>query len=104
MKPNGILAAALLCALSAISFAKPRKVFILAGQLNMEGQGVVSMDGERNYNGGKGNLVWSMKNSKSADKMECLKNESVKPAGALSEISFTALPGKTYLVAEFEPS
>ncbi len=45
------------------------KVFILAGQSNMEGQGVVSMDGERDYNGGKGNLVWSMKHSKSAEKM-----------------------------------
>ena len=53
----------------------PIKVFILAGQSNMEGQGVVSMDGERDYNGGKGNLVWSMKNSKSAEKMKKLKNE-----------------------------
>lgn len=53
----------------------PIKVFILAGQSNMEGQGVVSMDGERDYNGGKGNLVWSMKHSKSAEKMKKLKNE-----------------------------
>jgi len=30
--------------------------------------------------------------------------KSVNPAGALSEISFTALPGKTYRVAESEPS
>jgi len=41
---------------------------------------VVFMDDERDYNGGKGNLVWSMKNSsmknsKSAGKMKCLKNE-----------------------------
>lgn len=50
------------------------KVFILAGQSNMEGQGVVSMDGERDYNGGKGNLEWSMKNSRSADQMQRLKN------------------------------
>lgn len=55
--------------------AESIKVFILAGQSNMEGQGVVSMDGERDYNGGKGNLVWSMKNSKSAGKMKGLKNE-----------------------------
>jgi hypothetical protein len=34
----------------------PIKVFILAGQSNMEGQGVVSMDGEKDYNGGKGIL------------------------------------------------
>jgi alpha-galactosidase len=37
MKPTAILTAALLCALSSISFAKPLKVFILAGQSNMEG-------------------------------------------------------------------
>ena len=57
------------------SAASPIKVFILAGQSNMEGQGVVSMDGEKDYNGGKGNLVWSMKNSKSSEKMKSLKNE-----------------------------
>jgi hypothetical protein len=74
MKPTAILALALLWALSPISFAEPIKVFILAGQSNMEGQGVVSMDGERDYNGGKGNLVWSMKNSESAEKMKGLKD------------------------------
>lgn len=57
------------------STAAPIKVFILAGQSNMEGQGVVSMDGAKDYNGGKGNLVWSMKNSKSTAKMKCLKND-----------------------------
>ncbi len=51
------------------------KVFILAGQSNMEGQGVVSMDDPHNYNGGKGNLVWSMKYSKSAEKMKHLKDK-----------------------------
>ena len=53
----------------------PVKVFLLAGQSNMEGQGVVSMDDPRNYNGGKGNLVWSMKSSPSAPLMKHLKNE-----------------------------
>jgi hypothetical protein len=53
----------------------PIKVFLLAGQSNMEGQGVVSMDDPKNYNGGKGNLEWSMKNSASAAKMKHLKNE-----------------------------
>ena len=43
-------------------FKGPVKVFILAGQSNMEGQGSVDHD----YNGEKGNLVWSMKHSKSA--------------------------------------
>ena len=51
----------------------PVKVFILAGQSNMEGQGVVSMDHPDYYNGGKGNLVWSMKHSASAEKMKHLK-------------------------------
>ena len=37
MKPTVILTAALLCALSPISFAKPLKVFILSGQSNMQG-------------------------------------------------------------------
>ena len=56
-------------------FKRPVKVFILAGQSNMEGQGVVSMDGERDYNGGKGNLIWSMKNSKSSERLKKLRNE-----------------------------
>ncbi len=37
MKPTAILTAALLCALSPFSHAKPLKVFILAGQSNMQG-------------------------------------------------------------------
>ena len=56
----------------------PIKVFILAGQSNMEGQGVVSMDHPEYYNGGKGNLVWSMKNSKSAEIMKHLKDDKGK--------------------------
>ena len=52
----------------------PFQVFILAGQSNMEGQGVVSMDHEKYYNGGKGNLVWSMQHSASKDKMKHLRD------------------------------
>ena len=36
----------------------------------MEGQGVVSMDDPRNYDGGKGNLVWSMEHSASKAQRE----------------------------------
>ena len=36
--------------------AKPLKVFILAGQSNMEGQAVVDLTG-KDYNGGKGTLA-----------------------------------------------
>ncbi len=33
------------------------RVYLLAGQSNMEGHGVVDLDDERDYNGGRGNLV-----------------------------------------------
>jgi len=59
-----------------ISGSAPIKVFILAGQSNMEGQGVVEMDHSEYYNGGKGNLVWSMENSASADKMRHLRDDN----------------------------
>jgi alpha-galactosidase len=42
MKLTFFLTAALLCVLSPISFAKPLKVFILAGQSNMEGHAEIS--------------------------------------------------------------
>lgn len=54
--------------------AMPVQVFILAGQSNMEGQGVVSMDDPRDYNGGKGNLVWSLEHSASRDRMQHLRD------------------------------
>jgi hypothetical protein len=58
--------------------SQPLKVFILAGQSNMEGQGVVSMNHEQSYNGGKGNLVWSMANSASKEKMTHLRDDDRK--------------------------
>ena len=75
-RPMKFIATFLITVMFAVASAEanPLKVFILAGQSNMEGQGVVSMTGERDYNGGKGNLVWSMKNSKSAEKMKGLKD------------------------------
>ena len=42
MKPTTILTAALLCVLSPLSHAKPLKVFILAGQSNMQGHADLS--------------------------------------------------------------
>jgi alpha-galactosidase len=39
---NAILTAALLCVLSPISYAKPLKIFIMAGQSNMEGHAAIS--------------------------------------------------------------
>lgn len=58
--------------------APPVQVFILAGQSNMEGQGVVEMDHPKYYNGGKGNLVWSMKNSASKERMKHLRDQDGK--------------------------
>lgn len=55
--------------------AETLKVFLLAGQSNMQGQGVVEMDHPEYYNGGKGNLVWSMKYSASKDKMRHLRDD-----------------------------
>jgi uncharacterized protein len=62
--------------LEKISGNAPIKVFILAGQSNMEGQGVVEMDHPEYYNGGKGNLVWSMQHSASADKIKHLRDDN----------------------------
>lgn len=59
---------------SAADQGKKVQVFILAGQSNMEGQGVVLMDHTKYYNGGKGNLVWSMEHSASNDGMQHLKD------------------------------
>jgi alpha-galactosidase len=50
--------------------AKPVKVFILAGQSNMEGHGVIQADPERN--GGKGSLEHAAKDPASAAKFKKL--------------------------------
>lgn len=76
-----LLAIVMLSPLSALCAAdapKPIKVFILAGQSNMQGQGVVSMDHPNDYNSGKGNLVWSMQHSASKDKMRHLRDAEGK--------------------------
>lgn len=54
---------------------KKAVVFVLAGQSNMQGQGVVSMDHEKYYNAGKGNLIWSMEHSQSKEKMKHLRDD-----------------------------
>ena len=48
------------------------QVYILAGQSNMEGQGVVDMDHPKYYNGGKGNLNTVM--TANPDRYKHLKN------------------------------
>jgi hypothetical protein len=56
----------LLTILATTTQAKPFKVFLLAGQSNMEGQGVVDMDHPQYYNGGKGTLLRVMQDPKKA--------------------------------------
>jgi hypothetical protein len=52
----------------------PLKVFILAGQSNMEGQAVVDLEG-KDYNGGKGTLKFLMNDPAKAAPFKHLKNE-----------------------------
>ena len=54
---------------------KPIKIFILAGQSNMQGQGVVSMDHPERYNKGLGNLEWAIKNAPSRERMKHLQDK-----------------------------
>ena len=66
--------AALLCASQATSraadAAKPVKVFILAGQSNMEGQGVIKAEAKRNE--GQGSREWLVKNPSTAARFKHL--------------------------------
>ncbi len=64
------------CAGDSRGELKPVKVFLLAGQSNMEGQGVVAMDHPRYYNSGKGNLVNVMKDPKKAHLFKHLKDQN----------------------------
>lgn len=57
------------------SVSKTVKVFILAGQSNMQGQGVVDLNDPKEYNGGKGMLEYVMIYSPLADEYAHLKNE-----------------------------
>ncbi|MFO1040524.1 MAG: sialate O-acetylesterase [Planctomycetaceae bacterium] len=69
MKPVSMLAFCLLLVQTALTVsaaeAKPLKVFILAGQSNMEGQAVTDLEG-KDYNDGKGTLKFLMKDSQKA--------------------------------------
>lgn len=75
-------AAALLVSIPSVQAGQagksPVKVFILAGQSNMQGQGVVDMDGPKDYNGGKGNLEYVMKHSPNARLYKHLKDKDGK--------------------------
>jgi len=69
---HAIVVSGLLFALAEESRAadKPVKVFILAGQSNMEGHGIIKADPKRNE--GKGSLEYIAKNPATADKFKHL--------------------------------
>ena len=96
----------------------PVRVFILAGQSNMEGQGVVDLDHPEYYNGGKGTLQRVMADPKKAARFSHVKDadgnwivrddvfvrfktrhETKK--GGLS-IGFAGYPGKHHIGPEFQ--
>ncbi len=60
----------------AVSAAEPPvvRVFLLAGQSNMEGQGVVDLDHKQHYNGGRGTLQWLLRQADSRDRWQHLRN------------------------------
>jgi hypothetical protein len=95
------------------------KVFILAGQSNMQGQGVVEMDHPEYYNGGKGNLVYSMKHSphktmythlKDADGKWTVRDDvwvrHVRPKGELHKgdltVGYTGYGGRSHIGPELQ--
>ena len=63
------------CTSLSQSSANTVQVYILAGQSNMEGQGVVDMDHPKYYNGGKGILNRVMAAPKNAARYKHLKDE-----------------------------
>jgi len=95
----------------------PIQVFVLAGQSNMEGQGVVDLDHEEYYNGGKGTLNSVIESDKSGryrhvidGRSNYLKRDDVfvrfetrqgLKTGGLS-IGFTGYPEKHHIGPEFQ--
>lgn len=61
---------------AAADSQRPVKVFILAGQSNMEGQGIIAADPKRN--GGKGSLEYLVKDPGTADRFRHLVDQDGK--------------------------
>lgn len=62
-------------AISADVADRPLQVFILAGQSNMQGQGVVDLDHPRYYNGGRGIFNTVIRESKTPERYAHLKDD-----------------------------
>ena len=103
-----------LCLLNVAHAARPVKVFLLAGQSNMEGQGVVAMDHPDHYNDGKGNLVNTMNDPEKSplykhlkdDKGQWVARNDVKISfrdrhGPLT-IGYTGYGGQSHIGPEFQ--
>ena len=118
-----VLTLLLLCLLIDVANARdprPQKlqVFILAGQSNMQGQGVVDLDHPKHYNGGRGTLLKVMANPAQARRFAHVRTTDGKwvvrddvfvryrtdkelKRGGLS-IGFTGYPGKHHIGPEFQ--
>ena len=101
-----------------LPIGKTFSVFLLAGQSNMEGQGVVDLDHPKYYNAGKGILKNVMKNPRMVQRYQHIVDKSGKfleredvfarfvtrygtKAGKLS-IGFTGYEGKHHIGPEFQ--
>lgn len=94
------------------------RVFILAGQSNMQGQGVVDLDHPDHYNGGKGTLVHAMKEPANAQRYKHVRNDDgtwntrddvfvrFKTSHSLKKgplgIGYSGYPGKHHIGPEFQ--
>jgi len=109
---------ALLCLVPSLFAAGKVQVYILAGQSNMQGQGVVDLDHPEYYNGGNGILNNVMKNPEMAARYAHIKDEQGNyvvrddvfvrhqtkdelKTGGLS-IGFTSYSGKHHIGPEFQ--
>ena len=71
---NFIFSCLFVVSVNAAEPLRPVKVFILAGQSNMEGQAVVDLDGN-NYNDGKGTLNFLLRDPQKAPQFQHLRKE-----------------------------
>ncbi|MGZ0168507.1 MAG: sialate O-acetylesterase [Planctomycetales bacterium] len=107
-----------MCGAASAKDPLPVRVFILAGQSNMEGQGVVDLDHPKYYNGGKGTLQRVMSDPRKAaqfshvkdadgnwierdDVFVRFKTRHETKKGGLS-IGFAGYPGKHHIGPEFQ--
>ena len=72
------IAGSLSASLTTQAADKPIQVFILAGQSNMEGQGVVDLDHPKYYNGGRGTLLHVLRDPKKAKTFQHIRDKENK--------------------------